>query len=271
ASPAEIERVETRYDLLKNLSRKYGETIDEMIAFLENAKSELAAIEYSDKRELELELEIKKCSALAWECANELFDMRSAAARDFESRVLSELAQLDMAKVRFNAHVSKSEVLSTRGCDNIEFLIATNAGEPLKPLSKIASGGELARIMLALKNVLAEKDDVETLVFDEVDAGVSGRAAQKVAVKLAHLATFKQILCVTHLAQMSAMADTHFKIEKSDRDNKTYTSVTPLDVNGRIDELARIIGGQVITNITKESAKELITSAQEIKKEFLKR
>ena len=154
-----------------------------------------------------------------------------------------------------------------RGADTIEFLISTNVGEPLKPLAKIASGGEMARIMLALKNVLAEKDRVETLIFDEVDAGVSGRAAQKVAEKLAQLSRNKQILCVTHLPQMSAMADSHFKIEKQEVAGRTVTNVEILDDSGRILELARLLGGKDITEKTRGNASELIEAAKNIKKE----
>lgn len=269
ASPEEIERIEMRYDNLQSLSRKYGNTVEEMLQFLDNAQAELEKIEFSDKRRKMLDAEINTCEEEAWQLARELQSLREHAAKAFEERVLNELSQLDMAKVRFAASVTERKSLSERGCDDIEFLIATNSGEPLKPLSKIASGGELARIMLALKNVLAEKDAVSSLVFDEVDAGVSGRAAQKVAEKLAALSRFKQILCVTHLPQMSAMADTHFKIEKSDNNGRTFTSVTPLNEKGRIEELARIIGGQTITDTTRNTAKELLTSAQQIKKELL--
>ena len=268
ASPEEIERVETRFDLLKRLTSKYGANEEELIKQLDEFREELARMEHSDERRSQLEQELDDCENTCWELAQTLFDLRRAAAKDFEARVLKELSDLDMNKVRFKAEIKPRDSLCLRGADEIEFLIATNSGEPLKPLARIASGGEMARIMLALKNVLAENDEVETLVFDEVDSGVSGRAAQRVAEKLAQLSAKKQVLCVTHLPQMSAMADTHFKIEKSERSGRTVTDVTILDESGRILELARIIGGQTITETTRENARELIETANDIKKEL---
>ena len=172
-------------------------------------------------------------------------------------RILTELAQLDMPRVQFRCQFQEQELGST-GADAVAFYMSANAGEALKPLSKVASGGELARIMLAMKNVLAEKDQVETLIFDEVDTGVSGRAAQKVAEKLRSVAAHKQVLCVTHLPQLAALADTHLLIAKSERDGRTYTTVTPLDLEGRKRELARIIGGANITETTLKSAEEML-------------
>lgn len=268
ASPEEIERVEERYDLLRRLTAKYGASEEELLSYLDDLEQELARMEHSDERRAEVDAELDVCEDACWALAQELFDLRRAAARDFETRVLRELSDLDMGKVRFHVALRPRENLNERGADDIEFLIATNQGEPLKPLAKIASGGEMARIMLALKNVLAENDEVGAMVFDEVDSGISGRAAQRVAEKLAQLSGKKQVLCVTHLPQMSAMADTHFKIEKLDHGDKTVTDVTVLDENGRIDELARMIGGQTITDTTRENAKELIESARNTKKEL---
>jgi len=177
----------------------------------------------------------------------------------FESskRILTELAQLDMPRVQFSCEFTETD-LSPNGADTVAFYMSANAGEALKPMSKVASGGELARIMLAMKNVLAEKDQVNTLIFDEVDTGVSGRAAQKVAEKLRSVAAHKQVLCVTHLPQLAALANTHLLIAKSERDGRTFTSVTPLDIEGRKRELARIIGGTNITETTLKSAEEML-------------
>lgn len=267
-SPEEIERIETRFDLISKLKRKYGSDIVEMLEFLDNARYELESIEFSEQTVIKLNAQIEETLHEAQELANELLDIRKSAAHEFEKRVSAELESLDMGKVTFSVSVKERESLDERGCDDIEFFVSTNLGEPLKPLGKIASGGELARIMLAIKNVLAEHDHVQTLIFDEVDAGVSGRAAQRVAEKLAQLSKNKQVLCVTHLAQISAMADEHYRIEKQERDGRTYTSVTPLDDNGRVEELARITGGTHITETTRENARELLKSAREIKKEF---
>ena len=172
-------------------------------------------------------------------------------------RILTELMQLDMPRVQFECVFSELE-LSANGADSVAFYMSANAGEALKPLSKVASGGELARIMLAMKNVLAEKDQVNTLIFDEVDTGVSGRAAQRVAEKLKSVAAHKQVLCVTHLPQLAALADTHLLIAKEERQGRTYTTVTPLDIEGRKKELARIIGGTHITETTLKSAEEML-------------
>ena len=173
------------------------------------------------------------------------------------ARILTELAQLDMPRVQFEVQFIELD-LTANGADSVAFYMSANAGEALKPMSKVASGGELARIMLAMKNVLAEKDQVNTLIFDEVDTGVSGRAAQKVAEKLRSVAQHKQVLCVTHLPQLAALANTHLLIAKSEREGRTYTSVVPLDIEGRKRELARIIGGANITETTQKSAEEML-------------
>ena len=180
-----------------------------------------------------------------------------AAAKTLSQRILSELSQLDMPRVQFTCNFTETE-LTVSGADMVAFYMSANAGEALKPLSKVASGGELARIMLAMKNVLAEQDQVATLIFDEVDTGVSGRAAQKVAEKLRSVAKTKQVLCVTHLPQLAALANTHLLIAKEERQGRTYTSVTPLDLEGRKRELARIIGGANITETTLKSAEEML-------------
>ena len=191
------------------------------------------------------------------EAALTLRKNRKATAETLSARILTELAQLDMPRVQFACQFTELE-LQNNGADAVAFYMSANAGEALKPMSKVASGGELARIMLAMKNVLAEQDQVNTLIFDEVDTGVSGRAAQKVAEKLRSVARNKQVLCVTHLPQLAALANTHLLIAKTERDGRTYTTVTPLDMEGRKRELARIIGGANITETTLKSAEEML-------------
>ena len=202
-----------------------------------------------------------------YEEAGRLHALRCAAAEELSHQVEAQLRELDLKNARFRAEVEdlRSDTqtrFTKRGADSVRFLLSANAGEDLKPLAKVASGGELARIMLALKNVLAERDRVPTLIFDEVDTGVSGRAAQRVAEKLLAVSRTKQVLCVTHLPQLAALADTHFRIAKREADGRTYTSVTPLDFEGRRQELARIIGGASITETTLQSAGEMLKQRQ---------
>ena len=256
-SADELERIESRLDVIHRLRRKYGATCADILEYLEQAKNELDEIEFADDH---LERLRNKCSAaekIAWDAAFALRWSREQAAEQLAERILTELSQLDMPKVQFSCNFTETE-LSVSGADSVAFYMSANAGEALKPLSKVASGGELARIMLAMKNVLAEKDSINTLIFDEVDTGVSGRAAQKVAEKLRSVARNKQVLCVTHLPQLAALADTHLLIAKEERMGRTYTTVTPLDLEGRKRELARIIGGANITETTLKSAEEML-------------
>lgn len=257
-SEGELEGLESRLDVIYRLKRKYGSTISEMLEFLEKCKNQLDDIEFSDQKLEKLNRDLQQQLDITKAIASELSEKRKTAAKKLESRVLSELNQLDMDKVRFEIEFEPLETLHSTGGDRVRFLMSANVGESLKPISKIASGGELARIMLALKNVLAENDEVPTLIFDEVDSGVSGRAAQKVAEKLASVAEKKQVLCVTHLPQIAALADTHFSIEKAEKNGRTYTSVLPLDFEGRKAELARIIGGVAITKTTLKNAEEML-------------
>lgn len=256
-SEDELETIEARLDVLHKLKRKYGATCADMLEFLENAKRELGEIEFADDCKQELEMQLSKAERRALKEAEKLHVLRENAAKELEQRILSELEQLDMPKVQFCVQFEQRD-LYTLGIDDVRFLMSANVGEALKPMSKVASGGELARIMLAMKNVLAEQDAVTTLIFDEVDAGVSGRAAQKVAEKLHLLAQSKQVLCVTHLPQIAAMADCHMLISKAVHDGRTFTSVTPLDFEGRTNEIARIIGGANITETTRLSAAEML-------------
>lgn len=256
-SAEELEQIESRLDVIHKLRRKYGTTCEDILEYLDKAKKELDEIEFADDKLERLKRNLKKAEKEAWDAALALRENRKQAADTMSKRILSELAQLDMPRVQFACRFTETE-LTANGADAVAFYMSANAGEALKPLSRVASGGELARIMLAMKNVLAEKDQVATLIFDEVDTGVSGRAAQKVAEKLRSVAVHKQVLCVTHLPQLAALANTHLLIAKSERDGRTYTSVTPLDLEGRKRELARIIGGANITETTLKSAEEML-------------
>ena len=252
-----LDRIESRLDVIHRLRRKYGATCSDILEYLENAKQELDDIEFADDHLERLKGKLEKAEKLAWEKALALRENRKATAKVLSQRILTELAQLDMPRVQFSCEFTEL-TLAANGADGVAFYMSANAGEALKPMSKVASGGELARIMLAMKNVLAEQDRVATLIFDEVDTGVSGRAAQRVAQKLRSVAKNKQVLCVTHLPQLAALATTHLLIAKSERNGRTYTTVEPLDLEGRKHELARIIGGATITETTLRSAEEML-------------
>ena len=258
-SADELDQIESRLDVIHKLRRKYGATCADILEFCARAKQELDEIEFADDHIEHLKKKLKKAEKAAWDAAEKLRENRKATAEKLSGRILTELAQLDMPKVQFACQFTELE-LTPGGADAVAFYMSANVGESLKPMSKVASGGELARIMLAMKNVLAEQDHVNTLIFDEVDTGVSGRAAQKVAEKLKSVARNKQVLCVTHLPQIAAMGDTHLLIAKGERDGRTYTTVTPLDLEGRKMELARIIGGASITETTLKSAEEMLQS-----------
>ena len=260
-SPGELDDVEARADQLYRLKKKYGATVEDMLAYLDKCRAELDAMETADDTLIRLEGQMKKARAAVDAAGAELTKVRQAAARVLEERIQRELRELDMARVRFAIDFAAKDP-SPDGCDAIRFLMSANAGEDLRPIARIASGGELARIMLALKNVLAEQESVGTLVFDEVDTGVSGRAAQKVAEKLAQVSRHKQVLCVTHLPQLAAMANTHFSVEKGERDGRTYTRVVLLDREARKAELARITGGANVTQALLQSAGELLDAAE---------
>ena len=256
-SADELEQIESRLDVLYRLRRKYGTTCEDILDYLEKAKQELDEIEFADDRLEKLKKKLVKAEKEAWDAALLLRKNRQEAAEAMSKRILTELTQLDMPRVQFECRFRELD-LTPEGADAAAFYMSANAGEAMKPMSKVASGGELARIMLAMKNVLAEKDAVGCLIFDEVDTGVSGRAAQKVAEKLKSVALHKQVLCVTHLPQLAALADTHLLIHKEERGGRTYTSVTPLELEGRKQELARIIGGTHITETTLKSAEEML-------------
>ena len=265
-SAEELEEIESRLDTIHRLKRKYGASCEEILQFLENAKTQLDEIEFASDRIERLEKQLHKAKKEAEDAALALRAARKETAEKLQIRIQTELAQLDMPKIRFVCQFEEIP-LSPTGMDGVRFLMSANVGEALKPLSKVASGGELARIMLAMKNVLAEQDAVQTLIFDEVDAGVSGRAAQKVAEKLSDVARGKQVLCVTHLPQIAAMADTHFIVEKRVENDRTYTSVLQLSREERRKELARITGGAEITPVLLQGAEELLAAADRYKAE----
>ena len=267
--PGELDELESRLDVIYRLRKKYGATVEDMLDYLAKCKAELEQIEDSSETLARLE---KKLSAALEKARGEgakLTAARKKAAAALEKLIQEELRQLDMPKVRFQVDFAPKggeNAMDETGMDEVQFLMSANVGEDLKPIHKIASGGELSRIMLALKNVLAENDDVSTLVFDEVDTGVSGRAAQKVAEKMAQVARRKQVLCVTHLPQIAAMADTHFSVEKGERDGRTYTAVERLESARRREELARLTGGAHITPAMLAGAGELLDSAEAYKR-----
>ncbi len=265
-SSGELDRIEGRLDLIYRLRKKYGATVEDMLDYLERCRRELDEIQYADDTLARLELELQDALDKARQCARALSEARKQAALCLQERIRNELTQLDMPKVRFEVEFSPKtgeDGLDATGMDEVQFLMSANVGEDLKPIHKIASGGELARIMLALKNVLAENDDVSTLVFDEVDTGVSGRAAQKVAKKMADVARCKQVLCVTHLPQIAAMADSHFSVEKGEADGRTFTAVEKLSRERRREELARLTSGDLLSDTALRGAEELLVRAEE--------
>lgn len=259
--PNETERAEERLDVIYRLSQKYGDSEEDILAYLENAEKERDALSFSDERAEQLRAETEKAYNEALAAAKKLSVIRIEAGKKFSADVERELAFLDMPSVKFIVNDSVSK-LYENGIDNIEFLLSANAGEEPKPLSKIASGGELSRIMLAIKCVLSELDDIDTLIFDEIDSGVSGRAALKIAAKMKELSKTHQVICVTHLAQIAAFADEHKLISKEEKDGRTYTCIASLDYNGRKYELARIMGGLTVTQSILNSAEELLSSAE---------
>ena len=260
-SQSELEQIENRLDVLYKLSKKYGETEEQMLEFLENAKIELSEISFSDEKLESLKTLRSELREKATVLAEQLSAIRKQTALFFSEKVCEELRFLDMPDVRFVVDFRETELTQT-GIDDIEFLISANVGEIPKPIAKIASGGELSRIMLALKTVIADKDKISTMIFDEVDTGVSGRAATKVASKLKSVSEGKQVICVTHLAQLMCYADNHYLIKKAVVNDKTYTNVTLLDYEGRKYEIARITAGGEITDTQLHNAEEMIKNAE---------
>ena len=264
-SQRELDDIQARLEVISRLSRRYGGTVADMLAYLEKCRAELDQMQYADDRLQHLEKQSAREYQAALEKAEELSALRRDAARELEKRILEELSYLDMPRSRFEIHFTRpagdKPALTADGVDRVAFLISVNSGEDVKPLSRVASGGELSRVMLALKNVLAEGDGVRTMVFDEVDTGISGRAAQKVARKLAQVARGRQVLCVTHLTQIAAMADRQLLIEKAEKDGRAFTKITPLDQEGRAAELARISAGESVTEAALAAAREMLRDA----------
>lgn len=255
--PALQESIEERLDLLYKLGLKYGGSEEKILEYLEDCRIRLHQIEFSDeeRERLEAQYETQKAAAIA--LAKELSEQRKAASKQFISQVKGELAFLNMPGIAFETEIQRVP-LYHMGCDKLQFLVSANKGEPPKPMSKIASGGELSRIMLAIKTVLSGKDKVDTLIFDEVDTGISGAAANKVGQKLKQVSQNRQVLCITHLAQIAALADHHLLISKHVEGERTYTQVQGLDFEGRKREVARIIGGDQVTDLQLEMAGEML-------------
>lgn len=268
-SPKELDQVEDRLDQLHRLKKKYGATVRDMLDYLNKIRQELDQIELSDDLLIKLKKQRKAQLAMTRTLAETISAQRKAAAERLKARIEEELRQLDMTKVRFQTEFSTKPGklgLDDTGMDEVRFLMSANVGENLKPIAKVASGGELSRIMLALKNVLAENDNICTLIFDEVDTGVSGRAAGKVAEKMSRLSLTCQVLCVTHLAQIAAMSDYHYSVHKEEKNGRTYTCVETLDRPGRRAELARLTGGAHQSEVILKGAEELLKEADAYKK-----
>ncbi|MFI3225840.1 MAG: DNA repair protein RecN [Clostridia bacterium] len=261
----DIEHIEERLDLIYSIKRKYGGSLEIVLETYESAKDEFSKLSNIDKSIEELENSYKKSRVELIEIGKKLSQKRKNDAEVLEKAIISELSTLDMDKVKFKVAVDPSGKLGATGIDNVSFMIATNSGDTLKPLSKIASGGELSRIMLAIKNILSQNEEVGTLIFDEIDTGVSGRAGAKIARKLYDVAGKKQVLCVTHLASIAAMADAHYLINKSHTEEKTFTQITKMNSEQRKQEIARIIGGDDITDTSILNAEELISNAEKYK------
>lgn len=260
--PMLLDNIERRLDVIYRLKRKYGSSIEEILAFGEDAEARLDEISFSDEKLERLQKEQKLCEKEARQKAAVLSRLRAEGAKLFAEKVMEELRFLDMPNVVFSVSCEETE-LTENGTDKMEFMISTNPGESAKPLAKTASGGELSRIMLSIKNVVSDKDGVETMIFDEIDTGVSGRAAYKIGKKLKEVSQGRQILCVTHLAQVAAFADNHLLIRKDIRDGRTFTGIYPLDREARIAELARIGGGDVISETMLKNAEEMLEKSQQ--------
>ncbi len=256
----DLDQIEERLDLLYRLSKKYGSDETQMLAFLQDCRDEYDNIVNAQAVIEKLQVKCDKAEQLLHASAKVLSDKRRIIADKLCSCIEDELHFLDMLNAEFSVHFTPIEPSET-GTDAIEFYITANPGEDAKPLAKVASGGELSRVMLAIKNALADKDIVGTLIFDEIDAGVSGRAAEKIGKKLKQAAVNRQVLCITHLSQIACRADEHFLIEKTVRADKTYTSITALDTDGRINELARMNGGITLTQVHRDAAKQLLVDA----------
>ncbi len=270
--PNILEELEQRLDLIFKLKRKYGESIEQILNYRDEIEAELNGIIHSEEQLEQLESQCNKNIQMLKTQAEALSHQRIACAKSLQQKVMTELKELDMAKTIFEVYIEKEidgdYKYTKHGIDKVEFLISTNPGQPLKPLIKIASGGEMSRIMLAIKTVLADTDEVGTLIFDEIDMGVSGRAAQKIAEKLYLVSKKKQVLCITHLPQIASMADEHYLIVKDIQADNSHTMVKRLNDQNRKEAVARIIGGAVLTDLTLKNAEEMIALANELKANY---
>ena len=257
-----LNEIEERLDLISRLKRKYGNSIEEILEYLKKAESELNDIKLSDERTNELKEELKNITKDLKEKGNVLTQRRENAAKVLEENIEKSLHELNMEKSKFKVNIENDGTFYDNGMDKVEFLISTNPGEPLKPLVKIASGGELSRVMLAIKSILADSDGVDTMIFDEIDTGVSGKAAMSIAKKLAVIAKNKQVICITHLPQLTAMADNHYLIQKNTDGELASTTLKELDEEGRELELARIIDGGEVTELALSHAKQMLENAK---------
>lgn len=256
-NPESLYEIETRLDLIYNLKKKYGSNIKEILNYYTKTKNQLDFILNSEEQLKKLNKDLKSKEKNIIELCQKISDARKSKAEEVQKQIEDTLIDLEMKSAKFKIQIDKRENFTDNGWDKVEFLISANRGEALKPLSKIASGGEMSRVMLAIKTVLADIDNIETLIFDEIDTGVSGRTAQKVAEKMKYISNNHQILCITHLPQIAAMADSHYLIEKKEQNNRTVTQVFDLTLEQSISELARLIGGATITNATITAAKEM--------------
>ncbi len=258
-----LDKIETRLDAISGLKRRYGRDIKAILAFRDRAIERLDEIVLSDEHAIEYEKKIRELEASAKVAAKILTDKRRGAARSASSKIMETLAYLDMPKVKFEISLSKTDDFTPSGCDKVEFMVATNPGEPMSPMSEIASGGEMARIMLSLKSVLNEKDGVGCAVYDEIDTGISGKTSRKIGIKLHEIASESQVICVTHSAQIATLADNHFLISKKELDGRAHTSIRLLEKDERIEEAARILGGINITDAQRQAARDMINNINE--------
>lgn len=259
---AELDEIEQRLDLLYRLKRKYGDTVEDIIAFGQKAREELEQIQFSEQRHDQLQAEKLRLYGLAHEKAEALTQTRLKAFDELNARITDTLQFLNMPGVRMTLHHARGP-LASHGQDSVEFYISTNAGEAPKPLARIASGGELSRITLAIKNALADRDAVPTVIYDEIDSGVSGKAAGRIGEVLRQSAQGHQILCITHTAQIAALADCHLLIQKNVTNDRTYTEIHPLDTEGRVEALARLISGDHVTGLSRANAREMLGTGRQ--------
>ena len=261
-SPEELDSKLARLDQLNRLTSKHGKSIPELIDYMDELSQRLGDIDDISGRREALESELKKLGIALRGACNRLSDARKHAARSLEQRISEQLSQLNFTGSRFSIEFRESESFTADGTDLVEFMISTNRGEPLKPLSKIASGGEMSRIMLAFKKIIGDYDGIPAMIFDEIDAGISGIAASVVGRKMREIAKTHQVICITHLPQIAAYGEHHYRIEKTSDQEKTYTTVAELDADGQVSEIARLLGGETVTETTLQSAKELLAASK---------